>query len=118
MQRFTQLEVWRRSHALVLDLYRLTAGFPPDERFGVVSQLRRAAVSVPSNIAEGSKRRTKHDYARFLNIAEGSPAETEYLLVLSCDLDYVSASAIEPMMNELDELSRMVHGLRTRVEQG
>jgi four helix bundle protein len=117
MQRFTQLKVCRRSHALVLDLYRLTAGFPSEERFGVVSQLRRAAVSVPGNIAEESKRRTSQDYARFLNIAEGSLAEKEYLLVLSCDLNYVSASTVKPMMDELDELSRMVHALRTRVEQ-
>jgi len=80
MQRFTDLIVWQRSHALVLQVYRLTKSFPPDERFGLTSQLRRAAFSVPTNIAEGSKRHTNPEYARVLNIAEGSLAETEYLI--------------------------------------
>jgi four helix bundle protein len=83
VQRFTDLKVWQRSHALTLEIYRFTATFPTDERFGLISQLRRAAVSVPTNIAEGSKRQSNPDYARFLNIAEGSLAETEYLLLLS-----------------------------------
>lgn len=65
-QRFTDLKVWQRSHALVLAIYRATASFPADERFGITSQLRRAAVSVPSNIAEGAKRQGRLDYARFL----------------------------------------------------
>ncbi len=68
MQRFTDLKVWQRSHALVLELYRLTEAFPAPERFGLIAQLRRTAVSVPTNIAEGSKRRTAQDYARFLNL--------------------------------------------------
>ena len=86
MQRFTELKVWQRSHGLALQLYRLTAAFPVEERFGLVTQIRRAAVSVPTNIAEGSKRQGKLDYARFLNIAEGSLVETEYLVMLSRDL--------------------------------
>ena len=65
MQRFTDLKVWQRSHALTLDMYRLTARFPDQERFGLVSQLRRAAASVPTNIAEGSKRARNQDYAGF-----------------------------------------------------
>ena len=74
MQRFTELTVWQRSHELALEIYRLTERFPKDERFGVTSQLRRAAVSTASNIAEGSKRQHRRDYARFLNIAEASLA--------------------------------------------
>ncbi len=77
MQRFTELRVWQRSHALVLNVYRLTESFPQQERYGLTAQLRRAALSVPTNIAEGSKRLTSLEYARFLNIAEGSLAETE-----------------------------------------
>ena len=93
MQRFTDLKAWQRSHALVLEIYRLSSGFPPAERFGLTCQLRRAAASVPTNIAEGSKLRGNQEYARFLNIAEGSLAETEYLMVLSRDLGYLTAEA-------------------------
>jgi len=117
MQRFTNLKVWQRSHALALQVYRLTAAFPAEERFGLVTQIRRAAVSVPTNIAEGSKRQGKLDYARFLNIAEGSLAETEYLVMLSRDLGYVSTGAAEPPLAEIGDIARMLHNLRTRVEQ-
>jgi four helix bundle protein len=90
MQHFTELRVWQRSHALVLDLYRNTSRLPADERFGLTSQLRRAAASVPTNIAEGAKRTRRQGYARFLNIAQGSLAETEYLIMLSRDLAYLA----------------------------
>jgi len=89
MQRFTELKVWRRSHELTLEVYRVTAAFPSAERYGLVSQLRRAAASIFTNIAEGSKRQGNQEYARFLNIAEASLAETEYLLMLSRDLGFV-----------------------------
>jgi four helix bundle protein len=116
VQRFSDLKVWQRSHAVVLTVYRLTEAFPPQERFGLTSQLRRAATSVPTNIAEGSKRRTRQDYARFLNLAEASLAETEYLLLLSRDLGYLSGDVTEPLL-EVSEISRMLDALRVRVEQ-
>ena len=115
MQRFTDLKVWQRSHALVLEIYRATAGFPTDERFGLTSQLRRAATSVSTNIAEGSKRQHAPDYARFLNVAEGSLAETEYLLLLSRDLGYLPPEAATPLSTEAGEISRMLHALRAKV---
>jgi four helix bundle protein len=117
MQQFRELKVWQRSHQLVLDLYRLTEGFPPGERFGLVSQLRRAATSVPTNIAEGSKRRSRRDYARFLNLAEGSAAETEYLLLLSRDLGYVESNTSQPLLVEAGAISHMLHALRVKVER-
>lgn len=117
IQRFKDLRVWQRSHALVLEVYRLTESFPHEERFGLVSQLRRAAVSVPTNIAEGSKRRGSQEYARFLNIAEGSRAESEYLLLLSGDLGYLTAEVTEPLFAEIEEIARMLYGLRVKVEQ-
>lgn len=117
MQRFTDLKVWQQAHALVLELYPLTARFPPEERYGITSQLRRAAVSIPSNIAEGSKRRSNADYAHFLNIAESSAAETEYLLVLSRDLDYLAAQNAEQLLAKLADIARMLHALRNKVEQ-
>jgi four helix bundle protein len=99
----------------VLHVYRLTKSFPPDEKFGVTSQLRRAVLSVPTNIAEGSKRQTNPEYARFLNIAEGSLAETEYLLMLSRDLGYLPAATIKPVLADASEIAKMLHGLRSKV---
>lgn len=116
MQRFTELKVWQRGHALVLSVYRMTTGFPQNERYGLISQVRRAALSVPTNIAEGSKRLTGQEYARFLNIAEASLAETEYLLMVSRDLGYITPIVAEKSLIEISELSRMLHGLRKKVE--
>ena len=118
MQRFTNLKVWQRSHSLVLDVYRATASFPTDERFGLVSQLRRAAASVPTDIAEGSKRRSGQEYARFLNVAEASLAESEYLVMLSRDLGYLKQEQATATLTEVAEIARMLHALRSRVEQG
>ncbi len=117
MQRFTELKVWQRGHSLVLSVYRMTTGFPQIERYGLISQLRRAALSVPTNIAEGSKRITGTEYARFLNIAEASLAETEYLLIVSRDLGYITPIMATKSFSEISELSRMLHGLRKKVEQ-
>jgi four helix bundle protein len=116
VQRFTELKVWQRSHALVLEVYRLTTKFPADERFGVVAQLRRAMLSVPTNIAEGSKRESRQDYARFLNIAEGSLVEAEYLLMVSRDLGYLTAEVVAPVLQEIKEIAQMLHNLRVKVE--
>jgi four helix bundle protein len=118
MQRFTELKVWQRAHALALEVYRITAGFPMDERFALTSQLRRAVTSVPTNIAEGSRRQGRQEYARYLNIAQGSAAEAEYLLILSRDLAYLSPAAFDRLASELDEVARMLHGLRSRVVEG
>jgi len=118
MQQFRELKVWQKSHALVLNLYRLSARFPANERFGLTSQLRRAAVSVPTNIAEGTKRLGKQDYARFLNIAEGSLSETEYLVMLSSDLGYSKKQEIEQPLSEISEIARMLYSLRCKVEAG
>jgi four helix bundle protein len=116
MQRFTELRVWQRSHRLALDIYRQTRTFPIEERFGIVSQMRRSVVSVSSNIAEGAKRSSNQDYARLLNIAEGSLAETESLLRLAQDLDFGRRDTLETKIVEADEVSRMVYALRTSVE--
>src|SRR5216684_6315332 len=116
MQRFTELQVWQRGHSLVLSVYRMTTGFPQNERYGLTSQLRRAALSVPTNIAEGSKRLTSTEYARFLNIAEASLAETEYLVMVSRDLGYITPAMANTAFKDVAELARMLHGLREKVE--
>jgi four helix bundle protein len=101
----------------VLQVYRLTKSFPPEERYGLTSQIRRATLSVPTNIAEGSKRQTNTEYARFLNIAEGSLAETEYLLMVSRDLGYLTANVTSPLLAEADEIAKcfMRSGLKWEV---
>src|SRR5262249_26283662 len=99
-----------RSHKLVLALYNSSVGFPKSELFGLTAQLRRAAASVPTNIAEGSKRQSQSDFSRFLNMAEGSLAETEYLLMLSRDLRYVPAAAASRDLKEISEMLRMLAG--------
>jgi four helix bundle protein len=93
----------------------MTTIFPQNERYGLTSQLRRAALSVPTNTAEGSKRLTSQEFTRFLNIAEASLAETEYLIMVSRDLGYFTAVLATKSLAEISELSPMLHGLRTKV---
>lgn len=117
MQRYTDLKVWERSHELVLAVYRATKSWPAEERFGLTSQLRRAAVSVPANIAEGAKRVHAGDFARFLNVAESSLAEMDYLMLLSRDLGYLDSADAERLRTEAEEISRMAYALRRKVEE-
>src|SRR5512133_3854387 len=87
---FERLDAWREAHLLALDVYRASARWPPQERYGLVSQARRAAYSIPSNIAEGSARRGSKEFGRFLDIALGSCAELTYVLCLARDLGYLT----------------------------
>ena len=109
LERFEDLLVWQRAHELTLVVYRMTSRFPGEERFGLVSQMRRAAVSVPANIAEGFKKRSRPDKVRFYNISQGSLEELRYYLILSRDLGYVVDS--DSAQANLDEVGRMLHGL-------
>jgi four helix bundle protein len=102
---FEDLEVWKKAHRLVLDTYKMTSRFPREELFGLTSQLRRAMVSVPANIAEGFIKRGKADKARFYNIAEGSLEECRYYLILSRDLGYADT---KDLLEKLREVSRML----------
>jgi four helix bundle protein len=115
MQRFTDLRVWQDSHQLVLGIYRMTAAWPSEERFGLAAQLRRAAVSVVANIVEGSKRQSRREYARFLNVAEASLAETEYFVILARDLGYLTAEGTDTSRTRIVRVARMLHALRTEV---
>jgi four helix bundle protein len=110
-RNFQDLDVWKKSHAWVLDVYRLSENFPKHELFGLTSQLRRAAVSVPANIAEGFKRKGIPDKARVYNIAQGSLEECRYYLILVRDLRYADT---EKLAEDLDEVSRLLDSyLRT-----
>jgi four helix bundle protein len=101
---FEDLIVWQRAHACVLAVYKLTAGFPRDERYGLTTQMRKAAVSIPANIAEGFKRRSKLEKIRFLNIAQGSAEETRYYLRLGRDLNYGDDDTLRELLEEVSKL--------------
>ncbi|MEE9205388.1 MAG: four helix bundle protein [Acidimicrobiia bacterium] len=115
MRYFKRLKVWNRSHMLALAVYEATRRFPADERYGLRSQIRRSAVSIPSNIAEGAGRRSRRDYARFLDIAVGSASELEYQMGLGRDLGYISSRVSEPLEQECIEIRAMLLALRDRV---
>ncbi|MGH7799415.1 MAG: four helix bundle protein [Thermodesulfobacteriota bacterium] len=102
---FEDLVVWKKAHEFVLAMYRHTASFPKHEIYGLTIQMRRAAISIPANIAEGFKKRSKLDKARFMNIAQGSIEECRYYLILSKDLSYVDTSGL---MDALEEVSRLL----------
>jgi four helix bundle protein len=118
MQRFTDIKCWQKAHAMVLQVYRLTSGFPATEKFGFTSQLRRAMLSVPTNIAEGSKRVGRQEYSRFLNISEGSLAEVAYLMMVARDLTYITPPQAKAMLAQATELAVMLHSLRSHVDSG
>ena len=101
---FQDLAVWQKAHQFVLTVYPFTAKFPTTEVYGLVSQLRRAAVSVPANIAEGFKKKSKLDKARFLNIAQGSLEECRYYLILASDLEYGDSLALTAQLEEVSKL--------------
>ena len=111
MQDFRKLDVWREAHRCVLSVYAVTKSFPADERFALVSQMRRSAASVPTNIAEGCGRQTSKDFARFLDIAAGSASELEYQLLLARDLGYLSPEAHPDLENQTRRVRRMLAGL-------
>jgi four helix bundle protein len=114
IERFEQLEVWQMAHALVLKVYGTTPAMPSDQKYGLTSQMQKAAVSVPANIAEGFKRRTGPDKLRFYNIAQGSLEELRYYFILCRDLGY--KIEFDLLAGQADEVSRMLHGLVTSVE--
>lgn len=101
---FKDLIVWQKAHQLVLKIYKTTKSFPKEETYGITSQIRRSAISVAANIAEGFKKRGKKDKVRFFNIAEGSLEETKYYLLLAHDLEYADTSNFEELTDEVGKL--------------
>lgn len=107
VRRVEDLIVWQKAHQLVLSIYKETRKFPKEELYGLVSQMRRASVSVPANIAEGFRRRTKSEKQRFVTIAHGSLEETRYFLILSKDLGYWETNTILSLVDETSKLLRL-----------
>ena len=116
MQDFRNLEVWSASHGLALDLYRVTAGFPREEVYGLRAQLRRAAVSVPANIVEGTARRSEADTRRFLGIALGSATEVECLVLICHDLGFLTASQRDDLAARVQAVRKMLNAFITRLQ--
>ena len=106
---FQDLEVWQISHKFVLEIYKISSSFPENERYGLTSQIRRSAISVPANIAEGFVRRGRNEKIHFYNIAQASLHETKYYLILVQDLKFISSNSVLWAMSE--EISKMLHGL-------
>lgn len=106
---YTKLDIWNRSISLVSDVYKITKKFPDDEKFGLVSQMRRCAVSIPSNIAEGRLRGTDKEFCRFLLIALGSGGELATQLVIAKDLGFISSQECEHVRKQLDDIMRMIN---------
>jgi four helix bundle protein len=110
-----KLEVFQLAHRLALEVYRVTGGLPPAERFGLQAQLRRAAVSIPANLVEGCARRSPHEYQRFVEIALGSAVELRYLLDLTQDLGLLEAGALAAGRESSDHVVRALHQLQQSV---
>ncbi|MDI1317202.1 four helix bundle protein [Flavobacterium sp.] len=108
MHQFKELEIWKRSRLFCSQIYTITSKFPSDEKFGLTNQLRRASVSIPSNIAEGSSRNSNKDFARFLEIAVGSAYEIETQLLIALDLGFIKNDELEKSIIELNEIIKMI----------
>ena len=111
MKDYRELKVWEKSHRLALDIYKATQNFPKVELYGVTSQLRRAAASIPTNLAEGCGRRTDGELAQFVQIAAGSASETDYLLLLCHDLQYIDDNNYAALSAHLVEIRKMLTSL-------
>jgi four helix bundle protein len=111
MRPHEKLDVWKKAVELVLSVYDETRQFPIDERFGLTSQIRRAAVSIPANIAEGAARRSRREFANFLSIAQGSASELETELLIAHRLHYLDEANYLKLLREIDDISRMITGL-------
>ena len=114
---YRDLEVWKKAMRLAKRIYQVTQKFPNDERFGLTNQLRRAVVSVPSNIAEGHARFGAGEFSRFLSIATGSVAEIETQILLSQDLGYVKEELTFELLAELDIIGKMLRGLAKSIDR-
>jgi four helix bundle protein len=116
LKSYKDLKVWQRSYQLCLEIYKITKGFPDEEKYGLTSQLRRAAVSVPSNISEGYGRKTTPEYIQFLYIAYGSVCEIETQILLSGDLGYISNGKLAMLKEGIREIERMLKALIRSLE--
>ena len=115
MRPHHNLQAWKGSIELVRRVYEVTASFPADEKFGLVSQMRRSAVSIPSNISEGAGRNNKKEFNQFLGIAQGSCAELETQIIISRELAFLTGQSASELVERLDAISRLLIGLKKAI---
>ncbi|MFH2045280.1 MAG: four helix bundle protein [Pseudomonadota bacterium] len=116
LKNYKELSVWQKSYKLCLHIYKVTKRFPKDEMYGLTSQIRRSAVSIPSNIAEGYGRKTTLEYVRFLYIAYGSVCELETQMMISGDLVYVEKDRLQEIRDEIGDIERMLKAMIKSLE--
>lgn len=116
MHQFKELGIWKKSRIFCSEIYEATAFFPETEKFGLTNQLRRASVSIPSNIAEGSSRNSNKDFSRFLEIAIGSAYEIETQLLIASDLGFLNQEKTEVLTAQLDEIIKMTSKFRSSLK--
>ncbi len=114
---YRELSVWQKAMDLVTRVYQVTASFPKDELYGLTSQIRRSAISLPSNIAEGASRHTTKDFLRFISITHGSLAELETQLQISRNLDFIGDDQFVSLQRPLSEIGKMLNGLQKSLEE-
>jgi len=114
---FTNLEIWKRSRSLVKDIYKITGAFPAEEKFGLISQIRRCSVSVPSNIAEGCGRDTDRQLIHFLDIAIGSLCELETQIYLASDLEFIAKKEEGELVKEIISIRKMSQSIRRKLKR-
>jgi len=117
MRDFRKYEVWELSHQIVLNIYNITKTYPDDERYHLVSQMRRAAYSIPSNFSEGCGRDSDKDFNRYVNICLGSAHELEYFMILSKDLNYIEESDFRTLNTEINKIKRKLFSLSKKLKQ-
>lgn len=113
---FKDLKIWEKSHQLTLQVYKLTRELPKSETFGIISQIQRAASSVPANIVEGFGRKGKNEFIQFLYQAKGSLVETQYFLILIKDLKYSNQANIEKLIEQYEDLAKMLNSFITQIK--
>jgi four helix bundle protein len=115
MQDFTQLKVWQKAHSFTVNLYKITSSFPSEEKFGLTNQIRRASVSIESNISEGCGRNGDREFSRFLDIAQGSACEVKCQILIARDLGYLDNNKSQLLTDKINEVSRMINALNQKL---
>lgn len=116
MRDYKKYTIWEKSHKLALEVYAITKSFPKEEMYGITSQLRRASLSVPTNIVEGAARNSQKEFAHFINISSGSAAETEYLIRFSFDLNYINEDQFIKINNEIISIRKMLNAFHQKLK--